>query len=145
MEKEGNFIMEKKLIDYINAQRVEAYEFSKQPGCWMGSLPHHSDTKYWNERVPTGTLKEFKRIELEESAYYCIADAYSKSYARSIDFSWYSDKELKKEIDDACKHMEAERKFYEEEEKKAQEEEAKLAKDLNIDVDTLKRWIKEAA
>jgi hypothetical protein len=137
--------MEQALRDYINAQRKEAREFSKQPDCWMGSMASTLNTKYWNERVPTGTLKEFKRIELEESAYYCIADAYSKSYARSIDFSWYSDKELKKEIDQACAHMEAERKFYEEEEKKAQEEEAELAKDLNIDVDTLKRWMKQEA
>ena len=88
--------MEQALRDYINAQRKEAREFSKQPDCWMGSMASTLNTKYWNERVPTGTLKEFKRIELEESAYYCIADAYSKSYARSIDFSWYSDKELKK-------------------------------------------------
>ncbi len=137
--------MEQALINYINAQRAEAAEFSKQPNCWMGSMVEPSNTKYWNERVPTGTLKEFKRIELEESAYYCIADAYSKSYARSIDFSWYSDKELKKEIDMACASMEEERKLEAEMEKQAKEEEAKLADDLNIDVDTLKRWIKEAA
>ena len=137
--------MEQALVNYINAQRAEAAEFSKQPNCWMGSMVEPSDTKYWNERVPTGTLKEFKRIELEESAYYCIADAYSKSYARSIDFSWYSDKELKKEIDRACADMEADRKLEAEMEKQAKEEEAKLADDLNIDVDTLKRWIKEAA
>ena len=63
----------------------------------------------------------------------------------SIDFSKMSDAELDKQIDRACAAMEAERKFYEEEEKKAKEEEAKLAEDLNINVDTLKRWIKEAA
>lgn len=137
--------MEQALKDYIMKQRQEAEEFSKQPGCWMGSMPHPSDTKYWNERVPTGTLKEFNRIELEESAYYCIADAYSKSFARSLDFSKMSDDELNAEIDSACKHMEAERKFYEEEEKKAQEEEAKLAESLGIDVSTLQRWLKEEA
>ena len=32
------YMMEKELVDYINAQRAEAEEFSKQPGCWMGSM-----------------------------------------------------------------------------------------------------------
>lgn len=137
--------MEQALKDYIMKQRQEAEEFSKQPGCWMGSMPHPDDTEYWTQRCPSGTLKEFNRIELEEDAYYCIADAYSKSFARSLDFSKMSDDELKAEIDSACEHMDNERKFYEEEERKAKEEEAKLAESLGIDVPTLQRWIKEAA
>ena len=72
------YMMEQKLVDVINAQRAEAIEFSKQPNCWMGMYIEPSDTKYWSERVPSGTLKEFNRINLEEDAYYCIADAYSK-------------------------------------------------------------------
>jgi|TARA_R110001592_G_scaffold323388_2_gene602615 hypothetical protein len=95
--------MEKALIDYINAQRLEAEEFSKKDGCWMGSMVEPSDTAYWNDRVPSGTLAEFKRTELEESAYYCIADAYSKSYARSFDFSSMTDAELDAEINSASK------------------------------------------
>ena len=79
--------MEKALKDYINAQRKEAEEFSKKDGCWMGSMVEPEDTKYWNDRVPSGTLAEFLRTELEETAYYCVADAYSKSYARSVDFA----------------------------------------------------------
>tara|TARA_R110001592_G_scaffold5170_1_gene28619 strand:- start:4338 stop:4754 length:417 start_codon:yes stop_codon:yes gene_type:complete len=137
--------MEQALRDYINAQRREAKEFSKQPGCWMGSLVATRNTQYWNERVPTGTLKEFQRIELEESAYYCIADAYSKSYARSMDFSKMSDEELNKEIDSACETMKDDQKFHEEQEKLAQEEEAKLAASLGIDVPTLHRWLKAEA
>jgi hypothetical protein len=137
--------MEQALRDYINAQRREAKEFSKQPGCWMGSLVSTRNTQYWNERVPTGTLKEFQRIQLEESAYYCIADAYSKSYARSIDFSKMSDEELNKEIDSACETMKNDQEFHEQQEKLAQEEEAKLATSLGIDIATLKRWFKEAA
>jgi hypothetical protein len=137
--------MEKALKDYIIAQRKEAEEFSKQPGCWMGSMVHPSDTKYWNERVPTGTLKEFKRIQLEEDAYYCNADAYSKSFARSIDYSKMTDEELDLDIKEACEHMEHERKWYEEQEKQAQEEEAKLASTLGIDVPTLQRWLKQEA
>ena len=95
--------MEQKLVNYINAQRKEAEEFSKQPGCWMGSMVEPTDTKYWSERVPSGTLAEFNRIELEESAYYCVADAYSKSYARSVDFASMTDAELDAEIASASK------------------------------------------
>ena len=76
--------MEKALKDYIIAQRKEAEEFSKKPGCWMGMMPCHTDTEYWSARVPSGTLAEFERQQLEESAYYMAADAMSKSYARSI-------------------------------------------------------------
>ena len=64
------YMMEKELVDYINAQRAEAEEFSKQPGCWMGSMVEPSDLKYWSQRAPCGTLKGFQRIELEEDAYY---------------------------------------------------------------------------
>ena len=137
--------MEKALVDYINAQRKEAEEFSKQPGCWMGSMVSPDDTAYWNERVPSGTLAEFRRIELEEDAYYITADAYSKSYARSLDLASMTDAELEEVIKDACNSIERERKFYEEEEKRAKEEEQKLAISLGIDVPTLQRWMKEAA
>ena len=137
--------MEQALRDFINAQRREAKEFSKQPGCWMGSMVHPRNTTYWNERVPTGTLKEFQRIELEESAYYCMADAYSKSYARSIDFASMTDAELDAEIKDACDAAARERKWYEEQEKEAQKEEAMLASSLGIDIPTLQRWLKQEA
>ena len=95
------YVMEKELIEKINAQRAEAIEFSKQPGCWMGMYVEPSDTKYWSGRVPSGTLKEFNRIELEEDAYYAVADAYSKSYARSFDFASMTDAEIEKIFDDA--------------------------------------------
>lgn len=95
--------MEKALKNYIIAQRKEAEEFSKQPGCWMGMMPCHTDTEYWSERVPSGTLREFQRSELEESAYYLAADAMSKSYARfmSSKFADMSDQEL----EDFCTQM----------------------------------------
>ena len=34
-----SYIMEAALVDYVNAQRKEAEEYSKQPGCWMGKFP----------------------------------------------------------------------------------------------------------
>lgn len=76
--------MEKALVDYIVAQRKEAEEFSKIPGNFMGMLPCHTDTEYWSQRVPSGTMAEYERIELEESAFYLAADAMSKSFARRI-------------------------------------------------------------
>ena len=139
------YVMEQELVDAINAQRAEAIEFSKQPGCWMGMYVEPSDTKYWSERVPSGTLKEFDRITLEEDAYYTIAEAYSKSYARSFDFASMTDAELDEVIKDACDSMERERKWEEQMKKEAIEEEANLAKSLGIDVPTLQRWMKEAA
>mgnify|MGYP001383588806 CR=1 FL=1 len=139
------YVMEKELVQTINAQRAEAIEFSKQPGCWMGMYAEPSDTKYWSERVPSGTLKEFNRINLEEDAYYCVADAYSKSYARSFDFASMTDAEVEEVIKDASDAAARERKWEEQMEKKAIEEETNLAKSLGIDVPTLQRWIKEAA
>ena len=100
------YVMEQKLIEKINAQRAEAIEFSKQPGCWMGSMPHPDDTEYWSQRVPSGTLREFMRIQLEEDAYYLTADRISKSYARSLDFSNWSDYNIQRHIDNLCKNEE---------------------------------------
>ena len=139
------YMMEQELVDVINAQRAEAIEFSKQPNCWMGMYVEPSDTKYWSERVPSGTLKEFNRINLEEDAYYAVADAYSKSYARSFDFASMTDAEVEEIFDDACASMERERKWEEQMKKEAIEEETNLAKSLGIDVPTLQRWMKEAA
>jgi len=79
------------LVDLINAQRAEAEEFSKQEGCFMGMMPAATELAYWESRVPTGTLKEYKRIELEETAYYMLCDAYSKSYARNLRLSVLTD------------------------------------------------------
>jgi transcriptional regulator with PAS, ATPase and Fis domain len=98
--------------------------------------------KYWSQRAPCGTLKGFQRIELEEDAYYCIADAYSKSYARSFDFASMTDAELDAEIKSACDSMEQERKWEEQMKKEAIEEESNLAKSLGIDIPTLQRWMK---
>mgnify|MGYP003124946947 CR=1 FL=1 len=98
--------LEKGLVDLINAQRAEAEEFSKQPGCFMGMMPKATDLEYWESRVPSGTLAEYKRIELEESVYYAVADAYSKGYARNMRLSVWTDEELEAELEAACKMLE---------------------------------------
>ena len=90
------------LVDLINAQRAEAEEFSKQEGCFMGKMPEATELKYWAERVPTGTLAEYERIELEESVYYAVADAYSKGYARNLRLSVWTKEELEAELEAAC-------------------------------------------
>ena len=136
--------MQQDLIDHINAQRAEAIEFSKQPDCWMGMLPEASDTAYWSNRVPSGTLAEFERIELEESAYYATADAYSKGYARSFDFSTMSNAQLEKLVKEACTEIDAqieEDKAYQAAEEKRI---AELASSLSVDVNTLNRWMEAA-
>ena len=95
--------LDKGLVDLINAQRAEAEEYSKKPGCFMGMMPEAIDLVYWESRVPSGTLKEYKRIELEESVYYAVADAYSKGYARSLRLDVWTDEELEAELEAACK------------------------------------------
>ena len=88
------YTLDSGLVDLINAQRAEAEEFSKQPGCFMGMMPAPTELKYWESRVPSGTLAEYERIELEETAYYMAADAMSKGYARSLDLTSMSDADL---------------------------------------------------
>ena len=96
------YIMSGALHDFIMDQRREAEEFSKQPGCFMGMMPHPDKTEYWSERVPTGTLEEYKRIVLVEDAYYITADRTSKSYARSLDFENWSDEKIEAHIERMC-------------------------------------------
>ena len=93
------YVMQQALVDHVNAQRKEAEEYSKQPGCWMGSFPCPTDIEYWSERVPSGTLREFNRLELIEDAYYITADRTNKSYARSLNFSNWSNEKLQRHID----------------------------------------------
>lgn len=136
--------MQQELIDYINAQRAEAIEFSKQPDCWMGMMVDPADTAYWSNRVPSGTLAEFERIELEESAYYATADAYSKGYARSFDFSTMSDAQLEKLVKEACAEMDAEREAEKAYQAAEEKRIAELASSLSVDVNTLNRWMEAA-
>ena len=96
------YIMQQDLRNYINAQRAEAEAYSQQPGCWMGKMVDPDDTEYWSERAPCGTLKGIQRIELVEDAYYITADRTNKSYARSLDFSNWSDSNLQRHIDKMC-------------------------------------------
>ena len=96
------YTLDQGLVDLINAQRAEAEAYSKQEGCFMGMMPEATELVYWESRVPTGTLAEFKRIELEESVYYAVADAYSKGYARSMRLDVWTDEELEAELEAAC-------------------------------------------
>jgi hypothetical protein len=100
------YALDKGLVDLINAQRAEAEEFSKQEGCFMGKMPEATELKYWESRVPTGTLEEYSRIELEESVYYAVADAYSKGYARNLRLSVWTKEELEAELEAACAMIE---------------------------------------
>jgi len=94
--------MEKALVDYIVAQRAEADAFMDTPGNWMGKLPTPEDTQYWSDRVPSGTLREFQRQELVETAYYITADRTSKSYARTLEFHKWTDEKIEAHIERMC-------------------------------------------
>lgn len=142
-EQVMTYVMKNDLRDYILAQRAEAEEFSKQPGCWMGKMVHPSDVEYWSERAPSGTLREFKRIELIEDAYYITADHCSKSYARSLDFQSWSDEKLLAHIERISKDAERERQI-DHLEKVAEEARLdRLATDMRVDRETLDRWMDE--
>ena len=136
--------LDKGLVDLINAQRAEAEEFSKKPGCFMGMMPAATELTYWESRVPSGTLKEYERIELEESAYYMAADAMSKSYARSLDLQSMSDADLHQLCDSMATLMEADAKEEQMREEAEQNHFDSLAADLNVDRDTLDRWMESA-
>ena len=139
-----NYSMEQDLINTINAQRAEAEEFSKQPGCWMGMLVDPTDTAYWSERVPTGTLREFNRINLEEDAYYMTADIVSKTYARSLDFANWSDSALQRHIDNLARQAKLEDEMAEEERKREERTRNAMCRDFGISRETLDRWLSEA-
>ena len=136
--------LDKGLVDLINAQRAEAEEFSKQPGCFMGMMPAATELSYWESRVPSGTLKEYERIELEESAYYMAADAMSKSYARSLDLQSMSDADLHQLCDSMATLMKADAQEEQMREEAEQNHFDSLAADLNVDRDTLDRWMESA-
>ena len=137
--------MEQSLVDYILKQHAEADAWmAAGPDRWMGKLPDPADTEYWAQRVPSGTLKEFQRIELEEDAYYTLAEAYSKSYARAHDFSSMTDEELNELCESASRSIQYD---IEREKQEKAEEEAQLdriAKDIDVDRATLDRWLEAA-
>jgi len=137
------YIMSGALRDFIMDQRREAEEFSKKPGCYMGMMPHPDKTEYWSERVPTGTLQEYKRIELEESAYYMAADAMSKSYARSLDLASMSDADLHELCEDMANLMEADAQEEQMREETEQNHFDSLAGYLEGDLDKQKRRMED--
>ena len=136
--------MEKALVNYILAQHAEADEFMKTPGNWMGKMPAPTETKYWSERVPSGTFAEFERQQLEESAYYMAADAMSKSYARSLDLTSMSDADLHQLCDEMAKLIEYDAQEEQMREEAEQNHFNSLAADLNVDRETLDRWMESA-
>jgi len=100
------YVMEQGLVDLIVNQRKEAEEFTAAaPGNFMGMMPCHTDTEYWSVRVPSGTLAEYERIELEEAVYYAVADAYGKSMARCMNLSVWTKQELEAELEAACQKI----------------------------------------
>ena len=102
------------------------------------------DIEYWSERVPSGTLREFLRIELIEDAYYLTADVISKSYARQLEFHNWTDEKILAHIERVSLMAKREREL--EEQQKADDEARldKLAADMRVDRETLDRWMETA-
>jgi hypothetical protein len=137
--------MEKALKNYIiETNAASRAEMDANPGTIIGMLPDPSEVEYWAERVPTGTLTEYNRIEREETCYYMLCDAYSKSYARNLRLSVFTDAELDAEIEAAGNMIAMQREEEAKYEAEAESEMDELAASLSIDRPTLKRWIQEA-
>lgn len=84
--------MEQALINHINSENAKSQAWiDAGEGRWTGMIP--TDEQYWIDRGCT-TLAQYMRETLEEDAYYTIAEATSKSYARSFDFTIMSDEQL---------------------------------------------------
>jgi hypothetical protein len=97
--------MEQALVDYITTQNAETQAWvDAAEGRWAGMIP--TDPAFFEENGWT-TLVKYKRAMLEEDAYYTLAEAYSKSYARAHDFSSMTDAELNDLCESACKTIES--------------------------------------
>ena len=79
-------------LNYINVTNAKSQAWmDAEEGRWAGMIP--TDEQYWIDRGCI-TLAQYMRETLEEDAYYTIAEATSKSYARSFDFTTMSDEQL---------------------------------------------------
>ena len=134
--------MEQALVDYITSKNAETQAWvDAAEGRWAGMIP--TDPAFFEENGWT-TLVKYKRVMLEEDAYYTLAEAYSKSYARAHDFSSMTDAELNELCESACKSIEYD---LERERQEAAEEDVQmvqLASELNVDRATLDRWLEAA-
>ena len=93
--------MEQALVDYITAKNAETQEWvDAAEGRMAGMIP--TDPAFFEENGWT-TLVKYKRAMLEEDAYYMCAEAYSKSYARSLRIGDMTDKELADAFDSYSK------------------------------------------
>jgi len=101
-------MIEQQLIDYVTKHNAETQAWvDAKEGRWAGFIPTETS---WFESNGWTTLKSYKRAMLEESAYYMCADAYSKSYARAMNFKMKTNAELDALIEEYSKTIDADLK-----------------------------------
>ena len=85
------------LVKHIEAMNKDAdKKMAETKGLWIGHLV--TDPMHWAS-YDVYTPKQFDRYMLETDHYYIMADRYSKSYARSIDLTNWTDAEIMADID----------------------------------------------
>ena len=84
--------MEQQLIDYITQRNADTQEWvDAKEGRAAGFIP--TDPAFFESNGWT-TLKSYKRGMLETTVYEMCADAYSKSFARSMNFAMMTNAKL---------------------------------------------------
>ena len=95
--------MEQQLIDYITQRNADTQEWvDAKEGRAAGFIP--TDPAFFESNGWT-TLKSYQRGMLEATAYDMCGEAYSKSFARSMDFKMMTNAQLDAEIERIDKHI----------------------------------------
>lgn len=126
-------------IEALNAKTQEWVD--AEEGRWAGMLT--TDLKHWDDLGVT-TVAQFTRYHLLIDCYYAVADAYSKSYARSLDLASMTDQELDDLLEKACSIIEREAKEFADQEAKENARLDQLASEIGTDRPTLDRWMQDA-
>ncbi len=128
-----------KFIGNINA-KTQAW-IDAEPNRWAGMLT--CNLAHW-AGMGIFTVDQFKRHQLEEDCYYSVAEAFSKSYARSLNTSTMTDEELESLADRASKIIEREAQEAKEQAEAEGKRLDQLASDVGTDRATLDRWMQDA-
>ena len=111
------------------------------PDRWAGMLT--CNLTHWAS-MGIYTVEQFKRHQLEEDCYYSVAEAFSKSYARSLNITSMTDEELESLAERASQIIEREAQEAKEQAEAENKRLDKLASDIGTDRITLDRWMQDA-
>tara|TARA_B110000908_G_scaffold103136_1_gene121514 strand:+ start:229 stop:765 length:537 start_codon:yes stop_codon:yes gene_type:complete len=100
--------MEQQLIDYITQRNADTQEWvDAKEGRAAGFIP--TDPAFFESNGWT-TLKSYQRGMLEATAYDMCGEAYSKSFARSMNFKMMTNAQLDAEIESYSASIEVDMK-----------------------------------